>query len=65
MGTHLKIAALSEDSVLKIKTLEDETGFHIMAFEPEVKLATPTADQLAKIKLLEKELKVTLLAYDA
>jgi hypothetical protein len=65
MDTHLKIAALSKDSVSKIRALEDETGFHIMAFEPEVKLATPTADQLAKIKLLEKELKVTLLAYDA
>jgi hypothetical protein len=65
MGTHLKIAALSEDSVAKIRALEAETGFHIMAFEPEVHLATPTADQLAKIKLLEKELKVTLLAYDA
>ena len=65
MATHLKIAALSEESVLKIKNLEDETGFHIMAFEPEVKLATPTADQLSKIKQLENELKVTLLAYDA
>jgi hypothetical protein len=65
MGTHLKIAALSEDNVSKIRALEAETGFHIMAFEPEVKLATPTADQLANIKQLEAELKVTLLAYDA
>ena len=65
MGKHLKIAALSEENVSKIKTLEVETGFHIMAYEPEVTLATPTADQLAKIKQLEKELKVTLLAYDA
>ena len=65
MGTHLKIASLSKNSVAKIRVLEEETGFHIMAFEPEVKLAIPNSDQLAKIKQLEKELKVTLIAYDA
>ena len=64
MITHLKIAELSDDSVSKIKALEEETGFHIMAFEPEVELAMPTADQLAKIRELEEELNVTLLAYD-
>ena len=65
MSTHLKIAELYDDSVSKIKALEEETGFHIMAFGPEVELAMPTADQLAKIRELEEELNVTLLAYDA
>ena len=63
MKPHFKIAELADESVSKIKALEKETGFHIMAFEPEIELAMPTADQLARIKELEKEINVNLLAY--
>ena len=64
MSSFLRIADLSPDSISKIKKIEEETGFQIMAYEPEVILAIPTEDQLAKIKELEKELKVTLLAFE-
>lgn len=64
MNSHLKIAELTDEDVTKITALENETGFHIMAFEPEVKLASPTGDQLSKIKELEEKLNVTLLAYN-
>jgi hypothetical protein len=60
----MKIADLSEDRVAKIRALEEETGFHIMALEPGLSLARPTSDQLTKIIALEAELNVTLLAYD-
>jgi len=63
MTSHLKIAELSDEKVSKIKALEAETGFQIMAFEPAVEVAVPSEDQLAKIKELEGELNVTLLAY--
>lgn len=60
----LKIATLSKEDVSKIRTLEQETGFHIMAFEPGYKFAAPDAEQLTKVKKLEEELGVTLLAYE-
>ena len=62
---NLKIAELSQEKISKIRALEENTGFHIMAFEPGIKLARPTADQLAQIRELEAELNVTLLAYDS
>ncbi|MBN2045611.1 MAG: hypothetical protein JW757_11365 [Anaerolineales bacterium] len=60
---HLKIAEISTDSVAKIKDLEAEFGFHIMAFEPGYQFAQPNPAQLSKLQELEKELGVTLLAY--
>jgi hypothetical protein len=65
MGQHLKIAELDQDNVSKIRALEENTGFHIMAFEPAVTLSAPTEEQLNQIQSLEKELNVTLLAYEA
>ena len=65
MSIHLKIAELSKDNVLKIRALEEEMGFHIMAYKSAVKFAVPTEEQLAKIRELELELDVTLLAYEA
>jgi len=64
MSTHLKIANLIPEQVAKIRALEKETGFHLMALEPAIKLAAPTAEQLAQLRELEAELEVTLLAYD-
>ena len=65
MTTHLKIAELTAEKVSRIKALEEETGFQIMAFEPAVEIAMPSEDQLSKIKELEAELNVTLVAYNA
>lgn len=63
MAQHLKIATLSEDGAAKLKELESEMDFQIMAFEPGTQLAELTKQQLNRIKNLEDELGVTLLVY--
>jgi hypothetical protein len=59
----LKIAELTEEKIAKIREMEKEFGFHIMAFEPGYNFAQPSGEQLVKLQELEKALGVTLLAY--
>ena len=61
----LQIAGLDESAVAKIRTLEEEYGAVIMAFEPGKQPAPLTEEQLGKLRDLEQELGVTLLAFDA
>ena len=65
MTQFLKIANLEEESVARIRALEEELGSHIMAFAPGPDVASLPADQLERIKALEEELGVTLLVYES
>lgn len=59
----LQIAHLDNDSLEKLKTLEEEFGTTILALEPKYPAADLTAEQLRKLQQLESELGVVLLAY--
>jgi hypothetical protein len=61
---NLKIATLDDETIEKIRSLEEAIGKHIMAFEPGVSLARLTADEVKKVDALEKEINVTLLVYN-
>jgi len=65
MADFLKIAALDEDDVAKIRALEEEIGKHVMAFTTGLDIARLTQTQLARVRDLEEELGVTLLVYEA
>lgn len=64
MDGQLKIAKLDDDSVAKIREMEEEMGVHIMALERGVKFIALAPEQLAKVEVLEKELGVMLLVYE-
>ena len=64
MYGNLKIASVDEATVAKIKTLEEEIGKHIMAFEPGASIAQLSVDEVQKVEALEKETGVTLLVYN-
>ena len=63
-GTFLRVATLTEDQVAAIRSLEEATGKHIMAFEPGLTVAELNDEQVAQIKGLEERLNVTLLVFD-
>jgi len=64
MTEFLKIAHLEEESVARIRTLENELGVHIMAFAPGPDIASLPTEMIERIKALEEELGVTLLVYE-
>ncbi len=64
MTEFLKIAELDEDSVAKIRDLENSLGSHIMAYQSGLNLSSLTETQVHEIKALEKQLGVILIAYD-
>jgi len=64
MTEFLKIAHLEEESIARIRALENEFGLHIMAFAPGPDIATLPTDKVERIKALEEELGVTLLVYE-
>jgi len=64
MDGQMKIANLDEDSVSKIRKMENEMGVHIMALERGVKFIALAPEQLAEVEALEKELGVMLLVYE-
>ena len=49
MSDFLKIAELDEESVARVKALEDTLGTHIMAYERGLDIARLTAEQLQAI----------------
>ena len=59
----LQIAQLDNDSLEKLKTLEEEFGTTILALEPKYPVADLSSEQLSKLQQLEGELGVVLLAY--
>ena len=64
MTQQLKIAHLDETAVAKLRTLEQATGKHIMAFQHGPSFAQLSDEHLDKVQALEKELGVVLLVYD-
>lgn len=59
----LKFADLDEDTLARVKQMEEAMDSVILVMEPHVDLATLTDEQLARIQALEKELNVWLLAF--
>ena len=47
--SQMKIAELDETRVTKVKTLEDELGFCVVALEKEFSLADLSEDQVRKL----------------
>jgi erythromycin esterase-like protein len=62
-NSEMRIAQLDEARLAKVKALEDELGFCIVAVEPEFSLAELSADQVKKLQAAEDDLGVVLLAY--
>ncbi|HEY9078327.1 MAG TPA: hypothetical protein VIO61_17455 [Anaerolineaceae bacterium] len=62
--TRMKIAALNEDELAKVRSMEESLGTLILALEPQRKMAELTPEQVAQLQRLEKELGVILIAYD-
>ncbi|MDX1686515.1 MAG: hypothetical protein R3248_00895 [Candidatus Promineifilaceae bacterium] len=65
MTQFLKIANLEEESVARIRALEEELGAHVMAFTPGPDVASLPPEQVERIKALEEELGVILLVYES
>lgn len=64
MYEYFKIATLDNDSVAKVKQLEEKLGKHIMAFKSGVRLAKLDPDSVEQVAALEKDLGVLLLVYE-
>jgi len=64
MAQQLKIAHLDETAVAKLRTLEEATGKHIMAFSTGMAFAQLSPEHLEQVQALEKELNVVLLVYE-
>lgn len=60
----MKIADLDDQSLQKIRALEEEVGACVLALEPRVKLMDLSEEQLESLKSAEEELGVVLMAYD-
>ena len=63
-NSEMRIAQLDDDRLAKVKALEDELGYCIVAVEREFSLASLSADQVRKLQAAEEEMGVVLLAYE-
>lgn len=61
----LKIANLDDDSLKRVRSMEDALGTLILALEPHYPLAELTPEQIKALKELEAELGVILIAYQS
>ena len=59
----VRIAKLDDETLDKIKAMEEEFGHSIVALEPYYPAAKLTDAQVSQLKALEQELGVVLLAY--
>jgi hypothetical protein len=59
----LKIADLDEESIERIRTMEEEMDTLIVALEPHYPLAELSEEQVTKLQHLENDLGVVLVAY--
>jgi hypothetical protein len=59
----MKIANLDEESIARIRKMEEAMDSLIVALEPHYPLAELSDDQVIKLQDLEKELGVVLIAY--
>lgn len=60
----MRIADLDDQSLEKVRALEEEMGACVLALKPKVKLMDLSDEQLKKLKSAEEELGVVLMAYD-
>jgi hypothetical protein len=61
----MKIASLDEESLKRIRQMEEAMGSLIVALEPHYPLAELEEEQVGKLQDLEKELGVVLIAYQS
>ncbi len=59
----VKVAQLDETNLNRLRTLENELGARIVAFEKQYPLANLSEEQLKQLQTAEKELDVVLVAY--
>jgi hypothetical protein len=59
----MKIANLDEDSIKRIRQMEESMGSLIVALEPHYPLAELSDEQVGKLQEIEKDLGVVLIAY--
>lgn len=59
----MRIANLDEESLARIRDLEEQFGTLILAVEPRYATAELTEDQLKRLQALEQELDIVLIAY--
>ena len=59
----LKIAELDDETLGRVKELEEEMGTVSLALSPQYPIAELNEKQAAKLKALEEELGVVLVAY--
>ena len=59
----LKFTDLDEETLARVKKMEEAMDSVILVMEPHIDLAVLTDEQLARIQALEKELNVWLLAF--
>ncbi len=62
--TRLRPAHLDQDSLGRLRQLEQEIGSVIIAYQPESPYAALSVEQVARLKELEQELGLVLLAYN-
>ncbi len=63
--TRMRTAQLDEKRLSRLRALEDELGFCLVALEQDFHLADLSEEQLRRVQAAEKEMGVVLLAYDS
>jgi len=63
--SHMKVAQLDQLRENRIRELEKDIGFQILALHPETQQAHLSKDQTERLQLMERELGVTLVAYES
>lgn len=58
----MKIATLDEESLKKLRKMEEAMGTLLIALEPNYPLAELSEEQLARLQALEEELGIVLIA---
>ena len=59
----MKIANLDEESIVRIRQMEESMDSLIVALEPHYPMAELSEEQVGRLQELEKELGVVLIAY--
>jgi hypothetical protein len=63
-ASRMKIADLDDESLSKVRALEQEIGECVVALEQRVSLRDLSPEQLKKLQSVEEELGVVLMAYE-
>jgi len=63
MTLGVRLAALNEKQLRKVRELEEEMGTYVLAYTQPIVPAQLTQEQLAKLRALEADLGLCLVAY--